>query len=48
MVGSNDSTTAFHASIPEVIGEVDMSELQKILVEKCGASVVEVDASSMF
>jgi len=47
MVG-NDSTSIYHASIPEVVGEVDVKMLQKMLVEKCGATLVEVDAASMF
>ena len=46
-MASNDSTTAQHALIPEVIGEVDVGALQKMLQEKCGASVVQVDASRM-
>jgi len=46
MVG-NDSTSIYHASIPEVVGEVDVTMLQKMLVEKCGATLVENDASSM-
>lgn len=47
MIDSNDSTRTYHASIPEVIGDVDVASLQEMLQQKCGASVVEADAARM-
>lgn len=42
-----NESTSYHASIPEVLGDVDVKTLQQILQEKCGASLIEVDASRM-
>jgi hypothetical protein len=46
MTSSNDSTSS-HATVPEVFGQIDVEALRMLLQQKCGASIVNVDASRM-